>query len=113
MKTSIVLLPGGTYVTSCHCITGLKGLGEEEIKRPLLEFSSFAELADEEDNNNNIRGEEEEDRWSIDKTVADFGIFLKQSVDLVVETVPEAIDDISFDLERKRFRVDQNECSKI
>lgn len=49
-------------MTSCHCITGLKGLGEEEIKRPLLEFSSFAELADEEDNNNNIRGEEEEDR---------------------------------------------------
>lgn len=32
---------------------------------------------------------------------------MKQTVDLVVGTVPEAIDVISFALERKRFRVDQ------
>lgn len=88
------------YVTSCHCITSLKGLGEEEeeeIEEPLLEFSSFAELADEEDENeaNINREEEEEDRWSIDEKVAEIGIFLKQTADLVVGTVPEAIDDIS------------------
>lgn len=81
---------------SCHCITGLKGLGEEEIEGPSLEFSSFAELAnEEEDNDENINREEEEDLWSIDEKVANFGVFLKRRVDLVVGTVPEAIDDIS------------------
>ena len=53
---------------SCHCtwrslsssslsaslprITGLKGLGdEEELEEPLLEFRSFAEAGDEEEDN--------------------------------------------------------------
>lgn len=42
---------------------------------------------------------EEEDRWSKDEELADF---LKHATDLVVGTVPEAIDDIFVDLKRER-----------
>lgn len=90
-------------MTSCHCtwrslsssslsasllrITGLKGLGDEELDEPLAEFRSFADAGGDEEEDNNI------DR---DEKVADFWILLKQAEDLVVGTVPETIEDISF-----------------
>lgn len=102
-------------MTSCHCtwrslsssslsvsllrITGLKGLGDEELDEPFLEFRSFADAGDDEEDNddNNI---------DLDENVADFWILLKQAVGLVVGAVPEAIEDIFLPLERKRFGTD-------
>lgn len=66
-------LSSSSLPASLLCITGLKGLEEdEETEEPLLECRSFAEVGDEkEDNDDNIIREEEEDRRNRDEKVGD------------------------------------------